>query len=81
MQDATEIARSLTEAQRRALCKISIDPTRVSTVASLHGLHTFRALERRELVTARMYAMISCVRLTPLGLAVRAALERTTHDQ
>ena len=75
-QTPEQIAAGLTKAQREAMLTVSIQPTSHTPVAAIKSLHTFRALERRGLLAHHIVGMVSCARLTPLGLRLRAHLEK-----
>ena len=72
----TEIARSLTGAGKQALidARETLFGDRARLICNKLYPPTIAALERRGLVDWQC-------RLTPLGLAVRAALERMNDDQ
>ena len=74
--DLDALAKGLTKAQREAMLTVSIQPTSHTPVAAIKSLHTFRALERRGLLAHHIVGMVSCARLTPLGLRLRAHLEK-----
>ncbi len=69
-----QLAASLTEAQREALCEYGRFEDAIGTF--VHA-RTRRALQGKGLVEPEMYS----VKLTPLGLALRAHLiESQKHD-
>lgn len=69
MTDVKKIVAELTEAQREA---VSAGGPFATCIPSLTSAATRCALQRRGLVVDRMYATT----LTPLGLAVRSALDQ-----
>lgn len=73
--DLDRIIAGLSEAQRKAMLVVTIEPGKVSQVAVIGHISVFRALERRGLLEHRIIAMVSCTRHTPLGLAVRQRLQ------
>ena len=75
MTDAAKIARGLSKAQREAvLCAVnSMIPSHYKTAIRISS-PTFQRLSRVGIIP------IWPPRLTPLGLAVRAELERNSHD-
>ena len=75
--ELAKLAATLSEAQRAALTKISIEPGLWTPVAALNR-HSFRALERRGLARHYIIAMVSCARLTTLGAALRNHLTKET---
>ena len=89
--DAEKVARGLTEAQRRGLLA---DRSRGETAYDMHvGLNTLHALYIRRLVhtggSLRRAGGLGAFafphtsiqwHLTPLGLAVRAILQKQDHD-
>ena len=82
MTEAERIAAKLTEAQRKAVLKLSTG--RWSSWSAGLSLGTLNALERREIAEASNRDAVGAVwspqtiikwKLTPLGLAVRAILQ------
>ena len=83
MTDAAKIARGLTKAQREALCTRprATHPAvwgDVEMYCIVHRMQTFNALYYRGLID--IGASDTVARLTPLGLAVRAELERIADE-
>lgn len=74
MPDLDNLARGLTDAQREAIRRGGIGDERMTTV---------NALRRKGLMHLRIDSpngRWGFMELTPLGLALRAHIERTTHD-